>query len=304
MVEPSLQSMRLFELLSRERKEHQFITSNGSELIDSREIDTFIRINITFNSIGALSSRWPELAGAAIIKDASAQIPTMSIADLDTVCELLSQQATIIHYLRRRGPFEKNANYLADEMDLLAFYIDTGFNIGETEFDGTRLVIYGMSDRLNAYYRRQAEGQRPESPKLRRTRLFGKLISALEQNRPPRWTEVTSRLLDVAFDDQEIVEKNIKGSIARVKQSRESSMSWGGQISNGPPQRKQAIVFVWYRTSTKDEGRFRLRRHAEQTMEMAGTTDCLVIGFDVTRPNDPYSQIAIVAKPSGSTPPS
>ena len=69
----------------------------------------------------------------------------MSIADLDSVCEMLKEESTITHYLHRRKAFEANALYFADEYDLLAFYMKTGFNIGETEFDGTKLMIYGMS---------------------------------------------------------------------------------------------------------------------------------------------------------------
>lgn len=34
-----------------------------------------------------------------------------------------------------------------------------------------------------------------------------------------------------------------------------------------------------------------------QTMEMAKTNDGLVVGFDVTRPTEPYSVISIVKAP-------
>jgi hypothetical protein len=297
MVEPAKQSKRLMELLVSDRREHLFQTKHGEQTIDSRNIDRFIRINVTFNIIGALPSRWPDLVDADLVQADAIQIPTMSIADLDTICELLKEQATITHYLHRRRAFEANADYFADEVDLLAFYLKTGFNIGETEFDGTTLMIYGMSDEVSAYYRRQAEGQRPAPPVAQRTNLFARIVSALENRRPERWLDLADRLLNVATTDQEVIERNIGPSVARVQKSSERCMSWSAQLANGPPQRREAITFVWFRCPDPDERRTRLTAHSAQTMEMVGTNDCLLVGFDVTRPNDPYSVIGISGKP-------
>ena len=136
MVEPALQSKRLMDLLENDRRVHRFQTSTGEQTIDSGQIDRFVRTNITFNIIGALSSHWPELVEAEIIDADAVQIPTMSLSDLDVVCEVRKDQATMVHYLNRRKSFEANASYFADEYDLLAFYLRNGFNIGETEFDG------------------------------------------------------------------------------------------------------------------------------------------------------------------------
>ncbi len=47
----------------------------------------------------------------------------------------------------------------------------------------------------------------------------------------------------------------------------------------------------------KEVLRRRSRAHAMQTMEIAKTNDGLVVGFDVTRPTEPYSVIFIVKAP-------
>src|SRR5205823_674137 len=77
---------------------------------------------------------------------------TMSLTDLELVFELFDTACEKIHYLARRFEFERNASYMADETDLLAFYIDNGFNIGEAEYDGTPLFIYGISEQLDPYF--------------------------------------------------------------------------------------------------------------------------------------------------------
>jgi hypothetical protein len=298
MVDPAVQSKRWMDLLQGDRRKHTFQTATGTETIDSSGIDRIIRTNITFNIIGALSSHWPELVEAGIIDADAIQIPTMSLSDLDIVCEILKDQATIVHYLDRRSTFEANASYVADEYDLLAFYLRNGFNIGETEFDGTNLMIYGLSSDIDVHYRRSAsEGGRRKLPKPKRTPLFDRLLTALEARRPDHWLALTGRLLNVGFEEQEVIERNIRPSIAKVTQSREPNMSWSAQLANGPPQRRQALAFVWYRCADREERNRRIRAHAMQTMEMAKTKDCLVVGFDVTRPAEPYSVIYIGQAP-------
>jgi hypothetical protein len=69
----------------------------------------------------------------------------MGIGSLDLLVNLLGSMGAIVHYLWRRKSFEANANYVADELDLIAYYLKTGFNIGEQESDGTFLMIYGYS---------------------------------------------------------------------------------------------------------------------------------------------------------------
>jgi hypothetical protein len=300
MVEPAYQSRRLMEFLRTERRVHKFQTDAGEQAIDSTRIDRFVRTNITFNIIGALSSHWPELAQAEIIDAGAVQIPTMSLSDLDIVCEVLKDQATIVHYLGRRSTFEANASYFADEYDLLAFYLRNGFNIGETEFDGTNLMIYGISDEINVHYKRgAADGTRSRLPSPKRSKLFRRLVETLEARRPDHWLELTDRLLDVGPEDQDVIEENIEQSIATVIKSPEPSMSWSAQLANGPPQRRQAFAFVWYRCPDRAERDRRLRMHALQSMELAKTTDCLVVGFDITRPENSYS-IIFIAKGESS----
>ena len=45
---------------------------------------------------------------------------------------------------------EKHAKFIADELDLLVFYLETGFNIGESEYDGLELNLYGISSKLDS----------------------------------------------------------------------------------------------------------------------------------------------------------
>jgi hypothetical protein len=78
--------------------------------------------------------------------------PCMLLADLEIVFDILELTALKIHYLKRRSELEANMNYMADEMDLLGFYLLTGFNIGEAEFSNNRFQLTGMSKNIDDYY--------------------------------------------------------------------------------------------------------------------------------------------------------
>jgi hypothetical protein len=305
MVAPAGQSKGLMELLSKDRREHSFPTKDGRQTINSREIDRFIRVNVVLNSIGTLSSRWPSLVNADWVKIDAVQIPTITIAALETICGILKEQATIAHYLHRRESFEATADYFGDEYDLLAFYLETGFNIGESEFDGSLLKIYGRSNDLSAYHRLEAESHEPPPPTpyhrgqltlpaAKRTKLFAGIIFTLERRRPEHWLEIADRLLNVPMSTQKKIERSTKLHIMNVRKSPSEMCRYAWTVS-GPALRRQAFAFVYYRRAEQHILNEMLRAAAAETMEKEpGIKDCVVVGFDVIRSTDSYSVIKII----------
>jgi hypothetical protein len=195
MADASEQSARLEELLTRRREVHVFDSAEGPATIDSRLIGRVIRYNITFNNLGLLAASWPNLVKAGLVAADASYAPTMSAADLEVVCELLEHPAEIVHYLRRRTEFEANANYMADEYDLLAFYIASGFNIGDKEYGSTYLGLYGMSQTLDAWFSRRRPGTKPPpKPRQARTGLWTRILATLAARQPRLWLEMSHRL--------------------------------------------------------------------------------------------------------------
>lgn len=296
MVEPAKQSQRLEELLAGRRGLHVFQTDQGTVEIDSRRIDTFVRISIVFNTIGATSSRWPELVEAGLIPADLTPVPTMGIADLEVVCELLQAQTDICHYLRRRTDLERNALYLADEYDLTAFYLSTGFNIGETEFDGTFLHLYGMSDKLAPYYSRNREPRTPK-PTPTRSALWRRFLQGLEQRQSDGWIEIAYRLLNLEYDQQVLIEQQIGPARRQVLKSRDDA-AVSANIAVGPPQRRSAMAFVVFKAAGKAERDRHVMAFGAEAAETAGTQDCLVVAIDAQQGHLPYSAIGLVTKPA------
>lgn len=303
MADPAEQSSRLERQLRTRPGVHVMSANEGEARIDPSRIDTIIRYNITFNILGALSSRWPDLVEAGLIAPDLPYTPTMSVADFDVVTELLEGPAEVVHYLRRRAAFEQNAVYVADEYDLVAFYLDTGFNIGVTEYDGTYLGIYGMSALLDEWFSRRAPGQPPpKKPRPRRTHLWQGLLRQLGTRRPPGWIEMSHRLLDVDFEVQGALEQAMSQMRRQIQRSRKPVDMQTANVSNPTIPRRSPAVFAIYKATSRAERDDLFLFAGAELVERADTEDCLVIGFNVNEPADRYSEIGIVTRPSDATP--
>lgn len=239
MVDPSDQSRRLTELLTTERRLHKLQCREGACDIDSSALDGVIRINVTNESIGNLNSRGGSLVDAGLVPKGTDLAPTMSLSSLDLVVQLIGSQGAILHYLSRRKAFEENALYLADELDLVAFYLKNGFNIGESEIDGTMLMIYGISNDLDRKLTRADKKLgKQEAPAI--TSYWDRFLQVLEKSNREGWLMLVMRLRNVSAEDQKRLEKEIRRAVYRYKKHGPLF----GQATYGPKSRREGLIVV------------------------------------------------------------
>lgn len=298
LIAPSLQAKRFADYLRDNPGMHRFPTQRGAiNEIDTSSVYEVIRLNVTLELLGALDSRWPDLRQAGFIPADIDPAPTMSLADLEIAFEILEGTCEKLHYLVRRPQFEVSANYVGDELDLLAFYIDTGFNIGATEFDGTGLYLWAMSKVFDPYFMAWWSGQDAPKPRRRLTRWWKAILRQIERRRVPRWTELGYILLNVAYDDQVQFKKEFK----RIQRNVQRHWQEPGHencivLLTGPPQRRDAIVGLAYKRVTKKQRNQWMQNVAADAMEEAPTNRALVIGIDVEQRDYPYSVMACLTK--------
>lgn len=303
IIEPSLQAQRFTDYLTKGRKIHRFPTKKGEvNEIDTSNVYEAVRININLDLLGLLMSRWPELRQAGFVSQSTRLSPTMSVADLEIVFALLNGTCQKLHYLIRRSQFEETAVCLGDEPDLLAFYIETGFNVGEAEFNGTPLILWGMSKFLDPYFMRQWWDEDAPKPRRQLTTWWLDILQRIEQRRVPRWTELGYILHNVAYDAQVGFEKGFKKVQNKVLRRWKST---GRQdfirLLNGPPQRRDVIIGLAYKRLSKDERDRQMRAAAAESINDAKTNRALVICKDVEDGNYPYSIIGCLIKNPAAT---
>lgn len=294
VIEPSLQANRFANYLQENPGIHQFSTRSGSiNKIDTSEIREVVRLNITLEPIGMLQSRLPDLQDAGFIPKEFDFVPTLLLTDLEMVFDVLEGTCEKLHYLRRRAQIEKNSVYFGDEPDLLAFYLDTGFNLGNAEFDGTVFFLYLLSKTLDPYFMREWHKQDVPKPRRNLTKWWHDLLSYIEERKSPRWTEIGFILLNMTDEDQVEFESGFKAVQKIVKKHwRRSGHKNSFILYSGSEQKRDVLVGLAYKKITTEQRNDLMLEVGVHAMEQAEAGQALIIGVDIDKLHYPYNVIA------------
>ena len=145
LIDPNLQSLRL-------KKRIDFLSSNPTAAdpirddigYDLSKVRKVVRVSVCLEDFGTVQSSIKKLEDTGWLPAGFVPCPTMSLADFETVFDLLEHPVQILHYLMKREAIEASIGYLADELDLLGVYLDTLLDVGDVEPD-VELVFAGTS---------------------------------------------------------------------------------------------------------------------------------------------------------------
>jgi hypothetical protein len=296
VVEPALQAGRFIRFLrSSDHVQNPQLRHLG---VDFTKLRHFVPLTVTLEHLGTLATHWPTLRSAGFVTDEASPAPVLSVGDLELVLEILPNISTRLHYLRRRLEFEQHMNYAGDEMDLLAFYLETGFNLGADEYSQEySLHLTGMSARRIDPYYMDREDHNTSRPAPRTTKWWQELLWRIEARRPPGWTYIGTKLLNVAPADQVRFERSFNKvkSIVSTRWKQAKHRNYVGFVT-GPPERRDAFVAIAYRSRTRDDRNELIRNAAADVMESGGCTEVLAIGLDVEDAVGPYSFLGLLRR--------
>jgi len=296
-IESSRQSMR-FEKYWREEKSLEITDKNGDH-IKLRYSDNIriVRVNITLGLLGTLCLPYKVLSEMKLINQDEKLAITISLTDLELIFDLLDSKSEKLHYFIRRSQFELHANYFGDEVDLLRFYLESGFNIGSSEFDGTELSLFGLSSQFHPYYLGIQHGLDVVKPRKKNSKFINDIIIKLEGRNVPRWSEIGYILLNISYDDQLEFENGIRQVKNNVKYAKRGDKPQNSIVlSNGPKQRKDLIIGIAYRNTSAELRNNLIFNIGEDVMNEYSQDKALVIGVNVDRNDYPYSFIGLINK--------
>jgi hypothetical protein len=296
ILEPTEQINRFVEFINNNLTMISLKSQRGAEYhLDFSKVTRIIRLCITLEYVPIISSCKRDLLAAGLIVD-KIQIPTtMSLNDLNIVLELLESSSEKIHYLYRRSELEANANIEGDELDLLTFYLETGFNIGEDEFSDQIMILRGASEKLDNYYVGRNYAENLPKPIPRRSKFWKDTILKLEERKFYGWSEIAYIFLNVIYEDQIKIEHAIQN------QSKYVYRNWGMPnlknsiiLLTGPSDRQNMIIWFLYRDIPKNERDVKVKAIVSKEMEEYDISRVLVFGLNIDKPIYPYSFIAIM----------
>jgi len=286
VVDPSEQSERFASHLRSKSGIISLKSSDGVLEFDVDDVRSVVRVNVLLDTIGPLSAHWPKLQAAGLLPADRTMAPTMSIFELETVLEVLRLEVERCHYLSRRGELERDMSYTADELDLLADYLENQFNIAP-DSHGERW-LYGRSAVISQRYGRLDMRKLPVF-EIRRTSYWGDLLHALECHKPKGWTRFGHRLLSIGYDGQKRFEKLLREGERQV--GRNPDHFFTSAVTSVIEERRNTIAVGVGPRVGPEQFNSNLRHAVISAAEQGEAEDLLLVYRWWPRSGEPYDFI-------------
>lgn len=298
VVHPSQQSARLARTMEAAQQgdldAQKALKNVGLWPLD---INRFVRLTVTLDDFSVIASAEKELKRVGWVDAQHDLAPAMTAADLEMVCEILDE-ASLIHYFSERARLQKRFEILADEIDWLGFYLETGFAFAaseKSELDG--LILTGLSDPIDVYTTARDHGVEKTKPTPRRSKLWTEILHELARRQMPGWIEASIALLRAASpDEQKKVERAFRKLITNVSREWKKPHRKNGLTISPAFDDAIAIVLFAHPGVSLEEQRAEALGFSGQCFENSLTKTCLVIGFNSEKPKAPFDYLTFVAR--------
>lgn len=293
IVEPAIQASRLEEAIidAQTTQKEDFQIDLPFKL---NEIQSIIKLAVTLEDFATIQSNTASLVKAGVMNADAPIIPTMAIADLKVVLELLGNEADRIHYLSRRGEIQNSVHYVGDELDLLSYYFKKGFVFGKLEKSGTILNLLPMSKPIDDYYQSLEKGGNLVKPKRILTKWYEDICQFLLIRKKPGWTEIATIILGMDFDEQNSMETQFKRICKRLKKQKRYKEGQLDVVMHIPAEtRKYGVVYVTFFEENRKRRHTIMENASVSAFEETPIERCLVIARDLNGKDYPYTAIAI-----------
>ena len=294
LLDPSIQSLRLATRVTQalaDKDNREALLPCFPVSLD--QVRTVLRLSVTLENFATLQTTLHHAKKAHWIPPDHPIAPCILLADLEIVFDILESTPHKIHYLKRRADLEANFDYKGDELDLLGFYLQSGFNVGEAEFSGHHFALVSLSRPIDRYYTALEEGIVTPKPKPKLTRWWKDMCAKIEARDFHQWSDIANVLLSVSFSDQEMLAKKFK-QIAKNVHKNWRIPGQNRAITLIPPkERMDALAVVAFKEREKDDRHTRSENVASEVFGMSHVERCLVIGINIDKMHYPYSLIAV-----------
>ncbi|QYA26688.1 hypothetical protein G3I01_14680 [Gramella sp. MT6] len=294
VVDPSEQAIRFENYLKENVQINEFKTRSGEiNTIDNTKVKYYVPLGITLSNLGSVGCNLKKLIKANIIPHSIDELaPSISYTDLEIIFEILTFQSEKIHYLSRRREFEAHLNFQGDEMDLFGFYLDNGFNIGETEYEGNMYFNLTLkSKELDPYFIGKYRGIKVKKPALEKSKYWVDLLSMIEK-RAKNWLLAGYILLNLPKEDQIKYEKNLKELSTRLVQGK-CPKKYNYMLMGVGPKRRQYVIAGFPYINTDRATRNALVNDIVNDIKKNNNIrGYIILGYDLDNYNYPYTMMA------------
>src|SRR3546814_132574 len=183
-------------------------------------------------------------------------------------------------------------DYEGDELDLLGFYLDNGFNIGDTEYSQDIVLNLPIEAKeWDPYCGVSREGHPGPKPRLAMTDWWDAILNRVSETRFEGWLETGFILLNTTKEDQEKFEVEFKNLARRVQEGTASRSHNWVVWETGPTRRRYVVVGYPYVVDDKAQ-RDSILSEAIGSDANADARGVAAIGVNMKHPHYPYDVLA------------
>jgi hypothetical protein len=299
VLDPSLQSARLEQLIAEARKgDYEALEIMKALKIDTSVVDRVIRFSVTLDDLSVLSSAEPEFKKAGWVPEDHELAPTIQLADLICIAEILDNPLLLLHYLNERSYFQRTLKVvIGDEIDFFGLYLSTGFNISVLRKENVSFMPGGMSQRIDKYFESREAGVKLPKPKAELRPLFRKIIDRLIETKPHGWTSIGLHRLSCADPaEQAAIERSLNKLRAMVRKNYRDPSHLSSLQINPPEKHKTRIVFHLFPEQRRGEMKRTMEQYAGMALEDDGVDTCVVFGRGTETWGRAYQAVLLVQR--------
>lgn len=304
LLDPSIQSLRLASRVNEvlvDKNKKDALLPNFPVSLD--QVRTVLRLSVTLEDFATFQTTLHHAKKANWIPSDHPIAPCILLADLEIVFDILESTPHKIHYLKRRADLEAHFDYKGDELDVLGFYLQSGFNVGESEYSGDHFALISMSKPIDQYYTALEEGIVTAKPAPKITRWWKDICTKIEERGFHQWSDIANVLLNVSLKDQKHLAKGFKQISKNVQKNWRTPSHNCAIIMIPHRKRTDALAVVAFKERDKDSRHDRMENIAAGIFESSHVDRCLIIAINIDKKHYPYSSIAVFFKKKESNNP-
>jgi hypothetical protein len=292
ILAPSVQSARLENIISRAQSGDSASIAIVKGLgINPEAVDQIIRLSVTLDDLSVLSSAEQEFKKVGWIPQDHVLAPTILIADLLCIVDILDRPLLLLHYLTERLHLQKDHHLLGDELDFLGLYLENGFNFVLADKD-MLFVPAGMSAPIDRYYNSLDAGIQRTKPRPSLSPLFSQIIDRLNERRPNGWTTIGCHLLSSASPaEQSRIDRSLDKLRAMVRKSYRDPEHINSMQIQPPQGRKARVGFYLFPEQLRSAVKSTAEQLASQALDAEGVDAVVLFARSTERWDLPYEAV-------------
>ncbi|AKN01842.1 hypothetical protein AAV35_014050 (plasmid) [Salimicrobium jeotgali] len=302
LVDPSTQAKRFSNHLHLNKGATIELNTKGTSKnkINLDETEKIITLGVTIELFGSLGNKQKELVEAGFIDDVQLISPSIPINDLEIIFDALETSSEKLHYISKREYIEKDVNYSGDELDLLSFYMQTGFNIDGNQIGSNFLQLTSNSEELDPYYMEKyaletVSNPNQKKPKPRRTTWWNDIIKKLDTEKRKKWTIISNTLLELSYEEQKKFERAVHKIKKAARKGRDNNNDNVVVMGTGSKEKKSILVGIAFKGLSEEERKDVIESTMADILYEMGYSQASFIGFDIDNDVHPYGTLGLAS---------